>query len=174
MNVFGWEQVHHFQQHILQELVSLLVSDTEISLFVRFVRTGKLRISRQYFFRMSRHFDFRNQSDVMLLCIRNQFTNIVLGIVPSLCLRVVLFTILTVAVPPVFPYCLRTPGSKLGQQVQTVNLVVRKDIHLFLYEFLIEEMARYIQHHSPIPETRFILDFKCRKLISILCRQLQQ
>ena len=189
MDVFRGEQVHHFQQHIFQELVSLLVADTEIRLFVRFVGTRKFRISGQYLFRVGRHLDFRNQRDVMLLRVGHQFANVILGIVTAFCLRIVFLTILAITVPPVLPYRLRTPSSKLCQswilldfdtpscrirqmQVQTVNFVIRKNVHLFLYELFIEKMTRNIQHHSTIRETRFILDTKGRNLCTILSFQL--
>ena len=189
MNIFGRKQIHHFQQDILKELECFLVPDTEIRLFIRLMRTRKFRISGQYLFRVGRHLDFRNQRDVMLLRVGHQFANVILGIVTAFCLRIVFLTILAITVPPVLPYRLRTPSSKLCQswilldfdtpscrirqmQVQTVNFVIRKNVHLFLYEFLVEKMTRNIQHHSTIRETRFILDTKGRNLCTILSFQL--
>ena len=127
----------------------------------------------------------------MLLCIRYQFTDIILCIIATFCLRIVFLTILAITVPPVLPYRLRTPSSKLCQprilldfdapagrirqmQVQAVDLVIGKDVHLFLHEFLVEEMTGNVQHHSPVRETRLVLDGEGRKLGAVLPFQLQQ
>ena len=173
MNVFRREDIHHFEQHIFQELKCFFIPYTEISLFIRYMCARQFRIGRCHFFRMRRHFNFRNYRNVMLLCIGYDFSTLLLSKVsPYRSFRTFVY-VFSITIPPLFPILSCTPGRKACQtgiflyfntpagcvrqmKVQTIEFVVSHGINLLLHEIHPEEMTRYIKHHPTILKSRFV------------------
>ena len=174
MDIFGREELHDLSQNVFQKFKRFFISDTEVRLLIRHMRTRQFRIGCQHFFRMGRHFDLRNNGYIVFLCISHQFPDIILCIIATLCTGIGFFTIFPLSVPPVFPDSLRTPCRKLGQtrilldfntpsgsigqmQVKTVDLIVRQQVYLTFHKFFTAEMTGHIQHDTTVFKTRFIL-----------------
>ncbi len=179
MDIFRREKLHYFGQYIFEEGECLFVSDTEIRVLIWFARTGKLRIGCQYFFRVGRHFNLRNNRDKMLTGIFYDFADIILGIVTAESSRFVETEIFAVAVPPFLPVGIGTPGGKICQpgvfldfnapscrvrkvQMQAVDFIVCQCVYLLLHKVFGEEMPGHVQHQSAIGETGGILHFNGR------------
>ncbi len=112
----------------------------------------------------------------MLTGIFYDFTDIILGIVTAGSSGFVETDVFAVAIPPLFPVGIGTPGCKFCQQrvfldfnppacrirevqMQTVNFIECQCVYLFFHKFLGEEMAGYVEHQSAISETGRVLHF---------------
>ena len=114
---------------------------------------------------MTRHFDFRNDGDATLGSIFHQVAEFILGIVTTLGTLAALLQILVATGIPVFPQLTRTPGCKVVESrialdfnapscsisqmdMETVELILRHHINLFLEEGDREIMTRNIEHQA--------------------------
>ena len=176
MDIFWRKKFHDFGQHIFEKGKGFFITDTEVRILVRLARTGQLRISSQHFFRMGRHFYFRDDRHVMLTGIFKYFTNVFLSIITAGSSGFIEVNVFASTVPPFLPVRLRTPSGKVSEQrvfpylnapacrisqmqMKPVYFIKSQCVYLLLHKFFGEEMAGNIEHKTTISKTRSILYF---------------
>ena len=116
MDVLTGEDVHHFLQHVFQEIICGHTSRTEICLFIRNVRTGQFGIGRKNLLGMGGHLYFRNNRNSTLLGITYQAAQLILCIITAISTRGSFLCIMSLAViPPCLPQRIRSPCRKACQ-----------------------------------------------------------
>src|SRR5215831_5689078 len=122
MDVFSREQFEDLLEHILQKIKRLLFSGAKhacgrVLCRVRGVRpseTTQLRVGCQRGGGVAGHFNFRNDSDMQRLSVRNDFTHVLLSITTAVtAIRTIRMTALRVQVEtnPL------SPGTDLGKPI---------------------------------------------------------
>ena len=168
MDIGRRKHLHHFDQHLLQELECRFAARTEVSLLVGLVRTRKLGVGREHLFRMGRHFDFGHDRDAALCGIFHQFAQLLLGVESAVCARSPGRSIVAgCVVPPGLPERVGAPGPYFGEprkpldfhaparcvgqvEVQAVQLDRSHQVNLPLEAVGVEEVARHVDH-QPAP-----------------------
>ena len=181
VDVFRWEEFNDFTQYIFNEFQSCIVTGTKhffrhtplTPYFVRTTSTTEFRISIQSTHHMTWHINFRNDNNVLVSSIRNDFLNFFLSIETTIRL-----TIVFARITANHSFCsLRTlfcqqrttldfnsPTLVICQvPVETVDVMQSQHIDETLDFVCIEEMTRNIQHSTTIREAWSIVDFYCRQ-----------
>ncbi len=175
VDVRAGEEVHHLGEHIFQHREYAVIARTEHIIehaptalhFVWPTGAAQLRVSCQSRHRMSRHLDLRNYIDVPCLCIGHHLADLLLRVETTV-RDAVVFT------PAVRPHLTAfAPTTDLGElrvlldldppalvvrevPVETVHLVTRHQVNVFLHEWHREEVAHHVQVHPAPCEARLV------------------
>ena len=121
---------------------------------------------------MSRQVYFRNYRDVTFLRILHDFFSFFLCIETTIRRIVVLLCVSsdyrTTALRTYFRKFrifldLNTPALVFSQvPVESIHIVQCQQVYIFLYKLFWEEVTPYVEVHTAVTETRFVLNFTCR------------
>ena len=121
---------------------------------------------------MSGQVYFRNYRNVTFLCIFHDFFRFFLGKETTIRRIVILLCISsdyrTTALGTYFRKFrillnLDTPALIVRQvPVESIHVVQCQQVYILLHEFFWEEMTSYVEVHTAVTETRFVLNFTCR------------
>ena len=165
VDILRWENVHHFQKHVFEEIIYAGVARAKVSLLVRFVCAGIFGVGGEGFFGVCRHFNFRHNRHAAFGGIIHEFAQLVWRVIAALCAGLAFFHVASVAVPPLFPRSIGAPrpeprearitldfhapaGGIREVQVQAVEFVARHHVDLLLQKIYGEEVARNVEHHA--------------------------
>ena len=103
MNIFRWENLNDFTQHIVNKLQCLIISGTQYIIrytpyfpyFIRTACTSQFRISSQSSLHVSRHIDFGNNRNVPVGSISYDFFCFFLSIETTIRLTVIFTCIMS-------------------------------------------------------------------------------
>ena len=121
---------------------------------------------------MSGQVYFRNYRNVTFLCIFHDFFRFFLGEETTIRRIVILLCVSsdyrTTALGTYFRKFrillnLDTPALIVRQvPVESIHVVQCQQVYILLHEFFWEEMTSYVEVHTAVTETRFVLNFPCR------------
>ena len=163
MDILGREDVHHFLQNILKEVVCCHTTRTEVHLLVRLVCARQFGISRHHLSRVTRHLYLGHDGYAAFSSVSNEIAQLVLCVIAAVSAFRTFFDVACAVLRPFLPCALRTPCRQLGEprialyldapsgsvgemDVQAVELILRHYVHLLLDEFNRLEMTRHVEH----------------------------
>ena len=168
------EHLYQLGQDTLDEFHSLGITHTKHIIgdaptgpyFIRTTATAQFRVGAQGSQHVTWHIYLRHDIDIAFLGIFHDFAALLLGVVATIASTVVPTGIMannSLLTPAAhlcqfrIPLHLKSPALVIGQvPVQAVLPVQGQDVDIAFYEFYREEMARAVEHHTPIFETRGI------------------
>ena len=180
MYILWWEYFDDFTHYIFQELHGFIITDAEYVFkyaptrthFIWTTRTSHFWISGQCSKHVSRQVYFRNYCDVAFLCIFHDFFSLFLCIEAAIRCIVILLCVFSnyraTALRTYFRkfrifFNLNTPALVFRQvPVESIHIVQCQQVYIFLYKLFWEEVTPYVEVHTAVTETRFVLNFTCR------------
>ena len=192
MNEFSWENFHDFCKHIAGKLYSLRVTNIQhigpyaalIGLYfmLAFWCATEFRVCGKCGHDVSWHIDFRNDLNMQIACVFNNFTAIFLcvekGTIRFAQPIISFFHVIHSAIachgadrgkPRIFLY-LESPSLVFCQMpVEIIHFVHGHSVQNMLDLIYSKEMSTTVEHESAIPESWFVVYFKARNGGSFIC-----
>ena len=135
---------------------------------IRSAGAAQFRIGSQGTQHMTGHIYFWYHSDETFLCVLHNLLHLLLRIVAPIASTIVYVGIpaqRSIVTPATYlrqfgiPFDLHAPTLVVSKMpMESVHIVQHHHVDILLHEIQREEMARHIQMHSPVAETRSISD----------------